>query len=196
MPVSKREIVKRRKGNKRERTRAHLVEAALEVIREKGFDRTGLEEVAARAGMTRGAIYGNFRNREELFLAVVESRWKPIIPPLKQGVTLKQNMRILGEAVVGALPARRAAAIGAVSFQLYVLTHPEMRDRLISENAEIYRRAAKDLLRYTTAGELPMPAAKFVRVLHALMDGLFFTHFLNPKLITEDIIIAAFEALA
>jgi AcrR family transcriptional regulator len=30
------------------------------VIREKGYERTTMEEVARRAGMTRGAIYGNF----------------------------------------------------------------------------------------------------------------------------------------
>jgi AcrR family transcriptional regulator len=173
-----------------------LIEAALEVIREKGLDRTSLGEVAARAGMTRGAIYGNFKNREELFLAVVENRWKPIAPPLIQGGTLQQQMRILGKSVVAALPARRAAAVGAVSFQLYVLTHPEMRSRLVQENAKIYKRSAKELLRFVKPGELPMPAEKFVRVLHALMDGLLFTHFMNPELITEDVIISAFEALA
>lgn len=186
----------RRKGNKRERTRARLLEAALEVIREKGFDRTSLEEVAARASMTRGAIYGNFKNREDLFLAVVESRWKPIVPPLVDGATLRERMRLLGKSVVEALPARRAAAIGAVSFQLYVLTHPRMRSRLMRENSEIYRRAAKQLQGLVKPAELPMPAARFVRVLHALTDGLLFTHFLNPELITEDVIISAFEALA
>jgi AcrR family transcriptional regulator len=173
-----------------------LIDAAAQAIGEKGFDRTSLEEVAARAGMTRGAIYGNFKDREELFLAVVESRWKPIVPALRAGATLKEQMRILGQAVVAALPARRAAAIGAVSFQLYVLTHPEMRARLVQENARIYRRAATELLRFVTPGELPMPAEKFVRVIHALTDGLLFTHFLNPELITGDVILAAFAALA
>jgi AcrR family transcriptional regulator len=68
------------KGGKRDRTRAQLIEAAAQVIGEKGYDRVTLEEVAARAGMTRGAIYGNFKNREELILAVVGTRWQPIIP--------------------------------------------------------------------------------------------------------------------
>jgi AcrR family transcriptional regulator len=196
MPAAKTEPAKARKGNKRERTRARLIEMAAQVIGEKGFDRTSLEEVAARAGMTRGAIYGNFKDREDLFLAVVESRWKPIVPPLRPGAALKEQMRILGQAVVAALPARRAAAIGAVSFQLYVLTHPEMRARLVRENARIYRWAAKELLRFVKASELPMSAEKFVRVIHALTEGLLFTHFLNPELVTGDVIVAAFDALA
>ena len=41
-----------------------------------------------------------------------------------------------------------------------------------------------------------MPARQFVRVLDALITGLLFTHFQTPDLITEEIIIAAFEALA
>ena len=41
-----------------------------------------------------------------------------------------------------------------------------------------------------------MPAEKFVRVLDAMITGLLFTYFQTPELITEDIIIAAFEALA
>ena len=44
-------------GGKRARTRKALIEAATEVVAEKGFDRASFEEVARRAGMTRGAVY-------------------------------------------------------------------------------------------------------------------------------------------
>jgi AcrR family transcriptional regulator len=184
------------KGRKRERTRARLVEAAAAVIREKGYERTTLENVAARAGMTRGAIYGNFKNKEELLLAVIETRWEPILPPLRHGATFKEQMRILGEAVVAIAPSRRAQAVGAASFQLYALTHEEMRSRLADRNAEIYRRSAAGLLQFIPASDLPMSPNQFVRVLHALSDGLLFQRFLTPELITDEVIIAAFEALA
>ena len=58
------------KGDKRDRTRATLLEAARAIVREKGYARTTLEAVARRAGMTTGAIYGNFKNRDELFIAL------------------------------------------------------------------------------------------------------------------------------
>lgn len=184
------------RGGKRERTRARLIEAATQLIGEKGYERTTLEEVAAQAGVTRGAIYGNFKNREDLFLAVVETRWKPVIPPLRHGATLKQQMRILGEAVVAAAPGRQAQAVGAASFQAYALTHGEMRKRLHKWNAEIYRGAAAELRKFVPEKELPMPADEFVRILHALTDGLLFLRFLTPDLMTDKIIVAAFEALA
>jgi hypothetical protein len=42
----------------------------------------------------------------------------------------------------------------------------------------------------------PMPAERFVRVLDALITGLLFTYFQTPELITEDVFVAAFDALA
>ena len=184
-----------RKGDKRTRTKTRLIEAAVEVIRERGFYRTTLESVAARAGMTRGAIYGNFTNKDDLFQAVAETRWRPIIP-IRQGTTLKEHLGIVADAVIAAVPARRAQALGALSFQIYALTHEEMRSRIAELNAELYRRAGERLHQHMPAGELPMPADDFIRVLHALTDGLLFLRFLTPDLITDDLIRAAFEALA
>ena len=184
------------KGDKRERTRAKLIEVAAQVIGEKGYERLTLEEVARRAGMTRGAIYGNFKNREELILAVVRTRWQPIAPAWRPGASLKEQLRLLGEAVVASVPARRAQAVGAFSFQLYALTHEELRARLVEMNAEIYRWAEHSLLQGVPESALPMPADQFVKVLHALTDGLLYLRFLTPELITDEVISAAFEALA
>lgn len=186
----------RPKGDKRERTRGALIQAAAEIIGEKGWDRTSLEEVASRAGMTRGAIYGNFKHREDLFLAVVRARWKPVIPPLKPGATFKQYLHVLGQAVAASAPDRRVQAVGALSFMLYALTHEEMRTRVRKFNDALYATGAQRLRQVFQAGELPMAPEPLVRVLHALTDGLTFLRFLTPELITDDVIVAAFDALA
>src|SRR5438105_3634651 len=101
---------RRRKGNKRERTRARLLDAAAQVIRERGVYGTTLEAVASRARMTRGAIYGNFKDKEQLLAAVAETRWRPIVP-LKDGSTLREHLARVADAVVSAVPARRAQAL-------------------------------------------------------------------------------------
>jgi AcrR family transcriptional regulator len=189
-------VLDRAGGGKRARTREKLISAAAAVIGEKGYDRASLEEIAARAGMTRGAVYGNFKNKEELFLALIASRWKPIVPPLKPGASLKEQLHILGETVAKEAQARRSQATAATAFQLYALTHEPMRSHLTKRNAATYRRMAKELLKVVPAKELPMSAEKFVRILDAMTTGLLFTYFQTPKLITEDIIITAFEALA
>ena len=184
------------KPSKRERTRQSLIDAAAQIIGEKGFHETSLEQVATRAGMSRGAIYGNFKNREDLFMAVVKQRWEPIVPDFKPGATFREQMQAIGRAVAAAAPLRQKSAVGAVSFQLFALTHPEMRKRISKQNAEIYRQMAAGLTQFISPKDLPMPVERFIRVLHALTDGLLFTRFLTPDLITDEVILSAFEALA
>ena len=186
----------RPKGDKRERTRAALIRAASDVIGEKGWDRTSLEEVAARAGMTRGAIYGNFKHREDLYLAVVRARWKPVMPPLAPGASFAEYMRTLGHAVIAAGPERRAQAVGALSFMLYAMTHEDMRSRVRQLNAGVYRAGADRMAQAFPAEQLPMAPEVLVRVVHALTDGLSVLRFITPELITDDVVLAAFEALA
>src|SRR5271167_836917 len=57
-----------------EETQAKILDAAEEVFSEQGFEKAQLEEVAARAGYTRGAIYAHYASKEDLFLALMEHR--------------------------------------------------------------------------------------------------------------------------
>jgi AcrR family transcriptional regulator len=57
------------------RTRSSLMSAAADVFAERGLQQASIDEVAARAGFTKGAFYANFANKEELFLAMLEERF-------------------------------------------------------------------------------------------------------------------------
>src|ERR1700760_2508290 len=100
------------KGDKRDRTRAKLLEAARSLIREKGHENTTLEEIAERAGMTTGAIYGNFKNRDELFITLGQTYWPPIKPQVRAGASFREIMHAMAEATIAAIPERRAVAVG------------------------------------------------------------------------------------
>jgi AcrR family transcriptional regulator len=184
------------KGNKRQRTRARLIEAAVEVIREKGYNRASLEDVARRAGMTRGAIYNNFKDKEDLLLAAAVTRWKPVAPVLKKGMSLKKIMNLVGTEAVKAVPERRANAIAALSFQIYALSNKTMRLRMVEADEACYRWAEERLLAAIPAKKLPLPPHEFVRLIHAMTDGLITLRFLTPELVTDEFIVAAFESLA
>ncbi|MBQ9725354.1 MAG: TetR family transcriptional regulator [Neisseriaceae bacterium] len=54
-------------------TRADLIVAALDLFDEQGVSKTTLAQVAAKAGVTRGAVYWHFKNKEDLFDAMCES---------------------------------------------------------------------------------------------------------------------------
>src|SRR3954449_4767015 len=113
------------KGDKRDRTRAALLEAARLLVREKGYDRTTLEEVAQRAGMTTGAIYGNFKNRNELFIALGQTYWAPIKPRVSPGASFAEIMAAIAEARLAALPDRAAAIVGRLTGLAYTVPHEE-----------------------------------------------------------------------
>lgn len=50
---------------------AEILEAALDVFAEKGFAAARLDEIAARAGVSKGAIYLYFETKDDIFRAVV-----------------------------------------------------------------------------------------------------------------------------
>lgn len=184
------------KGDKRERTRAKLLESARALIREKGHENTTLEDIAERAGMTTGAIYGNFRNRDELFIALGHAYWSPIKPQVKPGASFPEIMRALADATIAAIPERRAAAVGRLTGLAYTLTHEEMRAQVREVTAQSYAFGEQWLRAVTKEGDLPIPVDQLVRVLHVMIEGLVFQKLLTPELVPDEIIRAAFGALA
>ena len=59
---------------RREQTRQHLLDAAALVFTREGFHRASLDEVAATAGFTKGAVYSNFKSKDDLFVALLDDR--------------------------------------------------------------------------------------------------------------------------
>jgi AcrR family transcriptional regulator len=184
------------KGDKRNRTRAKLLEAARALIREKGHEHTSLEDIAERAGMTTGAIYGNFKNRYDLFIALGQTYWAPIKPQVKPGSTFAEVMHAVAEATISVMPEREVAGFGRLSGLAYTLAHKEMQARVNEVTAQSYALGAQWLRSVTRKGELPMPAEELIPILHALIEGLVLQRLLTPKLISDDIFRAAFAALA
>ena len=186
----------RPKGDKRARTRAALLQAARALIRERGHERTTLQAVAERAGMTSGAIYGNFKNRDDLFIALAEVYWAPVRPVIAPGSSFAEKMRALAEATIAAIPERRDAAYGRLSGMAYAMTHEEMRAQVQAVTAKSFAEGAAWLAAAADEGGLPMPAEQLVVVIHALMEGLLYQRFMTPDLVPDAVFYSAFAALA
>ena len=54
-----------------EKTRQAVIESALDVFSEKGYAKATFDEIAARAGFTKGAVYWYFRNKADLVAALI-----------------------------------------------------------------------------------------------------------------------------
>src|SRR5580658_9202510 len=111
-----------------EETQGKILDAAQAVFSDQGFEKTQLEEIAARAGYTRGAIYAHYASKEDLFLALMEQR------VLNKFIAIRQAIE--AESVIAERPAifRRWLAAQAgdhtwgtlmLEFKLYALRRPE-----------------------------------------------------------------------
>ncbi|MFN3513150.1 MAG: TetR/AcrR family transcriptional regulator [Phenylobacterium sp.] len=92
---------KRRKADRPE----EIVAAALEVFTDKGFAAARLDDIAAGAGVSKGAIYLYFATKEDIFRAVVEQNVAPNLDLVRQAVASHQ----------GSFPALLRGLIGGLS---------------------------------------------------------------------------------
>ena len=164
---------------RRQQTRDHLLQAAAQVFAERGFHGASLDDVAAAAGFTKGAVYSNFKNKEDLFLALLESRFASELEDLKAVLAqsevgaddrLSDFVTLVVEQPNG--PARVTWGTLYEEFHLYARRNPEARARL----AELDRRdvaSVAEILR-TERGRLnldPATSPEDARADHSRLDA-------------------------
>jgi AcrR family transcriptional regulator len=71
-------VVKRRQAENAAATRVALIRAARRLFAERGYAGTATEEVVRRARVTRGALYHHFRDKSDLFMAVLDEEQKKL----------------------------------------------------------------------------------------------------------------------
>jgi AcrR family transcriptional regulator len=87
------------RAEQQEETRSRLLEAAVSLCGRKGLHAATVEEIADAAGYTRGAVYSNFRDRDDLLRQVFERR-------------VQDRLRALAEMVENATPDAQEQAVG------------------------------------------------------------------------------------
>jgi AcrR family transcriptional regulator len=174
-----------------EATLRKLLKAAGEIFASEGFEAARIEDIAARAGYTRGAFYANFVSKEDIFLALLEQsisgRIEQINSLLRQHDTPAKRVRALREHYAQ-LAKDRSLALLSLEFKLFAIRHPEaharLRERqkkLRSCGGDILRRVMKDLNR-----SLPLSSTATATGLGALSNALLLEHLLDPKTLSSE----------
>jgi AcrR family transcriptional regulator len=177
-------------------TRERLIQAAQQVIGEKGVAAATLDEIAARVGLTKGAVYDNFQSKEDLILAVVlASAAQPTVPQFAPDWSLKRKMRAIGQAIADYAPAANEQGIASAELDLYALTHPAMRTRLAGFYVRRIDYTGMMLAEIDKSTPLPMPVDQFAALVCVVATGLIHLRLWSPERITDDFIVSAFEAL-
>ncbi len=180
---------------RRQQTREYLLRAAADVFAERGFHEATLDEVAAAAGFTKGAVYSNFKNKEDLFLALVEDAYARDMAAIKE--TLEAS-DVPPEARLGDFVQMMRGEmeylpnLGALylEFHLYALRNPTARERLNElERADV--RAIADIIeseRTQREIELDEPVERTARIIVALFRGISMMRTSDPEMAGEDLL--------
>src|ERR1700712_5679119 len=75
---------------RQEHTRSCLLEAAGRVFARRGLSQASVDEVAADAGFTKGAVYANFGSKEELFLEMLDVRFARRLADMDRALSTDQ----------------------------------------------------------------------------------------------------------
>lgn len=68
-------------------SRERILQAAFRVFARKGFQRASLDEIAAEAELTKGAIYWHFRSKNDLFCSLMQQRFQHNTAPIPDELT-------------------------------------------------------------------------------------------------------------
>jgi AcrR family transcriptional regulator len=193
-------------AERRDQTREEVLAAAARVFAQRGFHATSLEAIADEAGYSRGAVYYNFADKEELFLELLDRRCAERAQDLRE-VFAQADADVEATSSHAQIAAQRAlqAMTGDPEWRaLYMefLAHAA-RDsafrRRFSRRTQEMRGALEDVVTERTrpiADSLDMEPEQLAVVIDALGTGLWASHMLHgPRAVPPDLFSKALALL-
>ncbi len=77
--------------SKSERTRQFIVEQTAPIFNEKGYSGTAITDLTSATGLTKGSIYGNFENKDEVALAAFDYNFNRVTNYIKEQIVKSEN---------------------------------------------------------------------------------------------------------
>jgi TetR/AcrR family acrAB operon transcriptional repressor len=183
----------RRTKEEAQQTRSQILEAAEKAFYERGISRTTLAEIAGIAGVTRGAIYWHFKDKADLFNAMMERVSMPLETTLAEvglhAARQDDPLQSLRDSMTHALKqtanderTRRVFEVATHKVE-YVDEMQAVRERHLRVRNECMAmtRAALQAAVKRQAITLPMPLATAALGLHVMVDGLIQNWLLDPE---------------
>lgn len=181
---------------RRQQTRDYLLQAAAKVFAERGFHGASLDEVAAVAGFTKGAVYSNFESKEDLFLALLEARYQDDMATLRgtldtSGDHPEQHLSDFAGLLAtqfGDEPQAWEALF--LEFCVYALRNEPARERLasflVADVADVAQLIEDEReRRHEPTWE---PASHVAVIVTALTRGLNLMRAMNPDLVDQAVL--------
>jgi AcrR family transcriptional regulator len=165
---------------KRAQTRAALFEAGAKVFVRRGYHGATLEEIAEEAGYTRGAVYSNFADKQELFGALMNE-------------SLREKAEQAHDVLAGAESAHNGTVLEALKqspeyvqlwfeFFSHAARDPNFRERFVAGFSALRDTFTQVIERwYEEAGVEPaIPPRQLAVAVNALANGIAIEEVIDP----------------
>ena len=171
--------------------RSRVLQAAGSVFAERGFAAASLDQVAAAAGFTKGAVYSNFGSKDELFLALMEEEASRRVHVVE--TTLRTTTDLAGAlAAVGAELSRRDSTWQLLFLEFWqrAVRDPQVRRAFVESRRTLRARVTEVVERFLA--ERPVrtgwDAPSLTVVLLALANGLAVEALPDPGAVPDDLL--------
>jgi AcrR family transcriptional regulator len=177
----------------RANTRERLLTAARSVFARNGFHGASVEEVAAEAGFSTGALYSNFEGKEDLFLVLMEREIEERAEEIVRAV--REQASVAGRATGGArqwmamIEREPDALLLFMEFWAYGARDPEMRPKVAARFAQM-RQVLTGLIADAVRDfdlELAIPAEQLAVAIDALADGIARQKLADPEAVPDEL---------
>jgi AcrR family transcriptional regulator len=187
--MSRMAVEKLTPARRKERTRNALLDAAAEVFAQRGFNGASLEEIAETAGFTRGAIYKNFDNKEDLFFAVMDRLNEKALARFGERFDIDASALLDVHAIVQmwreifVLDSAFNALL--LEVHLYALRNPEIRERSLVQRRHSVDMVTEFMEAQSAASgmSLALPARTLAEIFLMTSDGFAQAAYIDPHAI-------------
>jgi AcrR family transcriptional regulator len=173
------------------RTRARLMDSAAAVAAVRGIEGASLDEVAERAGFTKGAVYANFGNKEELFLAMLDAHFDARLAELDRILSTEadpdQQAREAAAGLMRALAAEPEWQRLFFEFALHAARNEGFREQLVGRYRVLRERVTELLAsRAARLGIEPVIAPDQIAAMtFAMVNGMALERLLEPEAVPD-----------
>src|SRR3954447_13329430 len=181
--------------------RARLLEAAEQLLAQRGYHATSVDQVVREAGLTKGAFYWNFDSKEELFLGLLEDRFdtraRSVMAMVARASAEETTSKRVGRAIATLIAEHRHVVLLMNEFWALAVRDDGVRERWVERQRGLRRDLAKALeARHETTGvPLTVDSHKLAAAIRAMADGLAMDWVAEPETINPGLLAEILELL-
>jgi AcrR family transcriptional regulator len=189
--------------DKRRANQARILRAARKVFAQRGYHGATIGDIAAEAGLSNGAVYYNFTNKEDLFFALLDEWRTELLSDVGRAVGRpgsadpEHSFQDEVHHVIATLKRGREWRLLLFEFVTYAARNPEFRARFAS-GRQNFKAALASALADRIAAHRLQPAVspgQLAVLVTALVNGLALDELTEPGAIPDDLLAAALLAL-